>query len=87
MKMSMIPPTVPIIMAAVVEPTNQLKPAMIIIIKVISVMKWPNTTKGPAMNPFLTESDMVTVSIGPGTRAPDNPAAKEVAISNNVSIN
>jgi hypothetical protein len=32
------------------------------------------------------ESEIVTVSIGPGTIAPDNPAANELAASNSISI-
>ncbi len=56
------------------------------IIKINSIIKWPNTINGPAKNPFFTESETVTVSIGPGTKAPDNPTPKEVR-TNKISSN
>jgi hypothetical protein len=35
---------------------------------------------------FFRESEIVTVSIGPGTKAPESPTAKEVAANRNISI-
>jgi hypothetical protein len=51
-----------------------------------SVIKCPNIIRGPALNPFFTESEMVTVSMGPGTNAPDNPTPNEVKANKTISI-
>jgi hypothetical protein len=47
----------------------------------------PKNNKGPALKPFLSESMMVTVSIDPGTRDPENPITKAIAVNRINSIN
>ena len=81
------PPNIPMIKAAVCEPKIWPKPARMTIIISISAIIWPRTTLGPAINPFLTESETVTVNIGPGTNAPDNPTPNEVNANKTISIN
>jgi len=76
------PPNTPITSAAIGESINQRNPPIIRIIKTISAIICPETTIGPAKYPFFKESEMVTVSIGPGTSAPDSPAANEVNTKN-----
>jgi hypothetical protein len=81
-----VPPTRPITKEAVGDPINHPKPNNNNRTMTISMKICPLVTKGPAMNPFLKESDMVTVSMGPGTSAPDNPTRKEVIANRIISI-
>ena len=81
------PPNVPMIKAAVCEPIIWPKPARMTTIIIISVIIWPRTTIGPAINPFFTESEIVTVNMGPGTNAPYNPTPNEVNANKTISIN
>ena len=85
--MSTSHPTVPIIKTAVCEPMIHPRPAKITSIIINSVIKCPNIIRGSALNPFFTESDRVTVSMGPGTNAPDNPTPNEVKANSTISIN
>lgn len=65
----------------------QPKPAKMTIISANSVVIWPKTIMGPAINPFFTESEIVTVNIGPGTTAPDKPTQNDDITNKIVSIN
>ncbi len=84
--MSTNPPANPIINAAGAEPINHPKPANNSITRIISLMMCPEIIKGPAINPFSTESEMVTLNMGPGANAPDSPTKKEVAVNKANSI-
>ena len=85
--MRTVPPNIPMIKAAVWEPKIWPKPAKMAIIISISVIMWPRIIIGPVLNPFLTESETITVNMGPGTNAPDNPTPNEVNANNAISIN
>ena len=43
-----------------------------------SMMPWPRTMRGPAQKPLLVASAMVTVSTGPGIKAPESPTRNEL---------
>lgn len=84
--MSIIPPTNPIINVARGEPISHPKPASINITRPNSAIICPLTIMGPTRNPFCIESEIVTVSMGPGASAPDNPTKKDVNVNKTTSI-
>jgi len=74
------PPIKPTQADAEDEVINQPNPSRISRMSRTSPITWPNTNNGPALDPFLKESEIVTVKRGPGAMAPESPIMKEVAV-------
>ena len=47
-------------------------------------MECPMMSKGPALNPLLADSEIVTVSKGPGDKAPDKATPNEATKINTI---
>lgn len=81
MKIRTRPPMVPISKVAVADPINHPSPRISNNKIATSAIMCPITTIGPARGPFLSELEMVTVNMGPGTKAPDRPTRNELTVN------